>query len=177
MEVTMQSKSNCKAANNTRNTVRGYRWLTVAATCALLLSGCSIKKLAVNKIGNALANSGTTFSGDDDPDLIGDALPFSLKLMESLLAESPKHRGLLFAASSGFTQYAYVYVQQSAEQLETQDLSKSQDLRARARRLYLRGRDYGLRGLEVKHPAFARLLRENPEAAVRSITGKSEVPL
>jgi predicted anti-sigma-YlaC factor YlaD len=172
-----QSNFNYAAALAPQTSGQAWRLLLAALGCVLLLSGCSIKKLAVNKIGNALANSGTTFSGDDDPDLIGDALPFSLKLMESLLAESPKHRGLLFAASSGFTQYAYVYVQQPAEQLETQDLSKSQELRSRARRLYIRGRDYGLRGLEVKHPAFGRLLRENPEAAVRTVTGKSEVPL
>jgi hypothetical protein len=47
----------------------------------------------------------------------------------------------------------------------------------RARHLYVRGRDYGLRGLEVKHPGFGRLVRENPRAAARTITKKSEVPL
>src|SRR5580698_9355793 len=76
----------------------------------LLLAGCSIKKVAVNKLGNALAGSGTTFASDNDPDLISSAAPFSLKLMESLLAESPKHRGLLLATASGFTQYAYLAV-------------------------------------------------------------------
>ncbi len=30
---------------------------------------------------------------DDDPELVGAALPFSLKLMESVLAETPEHRG------------------------------------------------------------------------------------
>jgi hypothetical protein len=104
-----------------------WPWVLTAVTlAAVLLTGCSIKKLAVNKIGDSLAKSGTTFSADDDPDLIRDALPFSLKLMESLLVESPKHRGLLFAASSGFTQYAYIWVQQPAEQIEAQDLAKRQ---------------------------------------------------
>jgi len=174
----IQSKCNDKAVDPGPTRCSSYRRLLAAGVlCALWLSGCSIKKLAINKIGNSLANSGTTFSGDDDPDLVGDALPFSLKLMESLLAESPKHSGLLFAASSGFTQYAYIWVQQPAEQMETQDFARSQELRARARRLYLRGRDYGLRALELKHPAFSRLLRENPKSAVRAITAKSEVPL
>src|ERR1700733_252839 len=88
-------------------------------------SGCSIKKIAVNKLGDSLASGGDTFASDDDPDLVGEALPFSLKLMESLLAESPRHRGLLLAASSGFTQYAFVYVQVPAEETEDQDLSKA----------------------------------------------------
>ena len=42
------------------------------------------------------------------------AVPFSLKLIESLLAESPRHHGLLFAAWSDFTQYAYAFVNQDA---------------------------------------------------------------
>src|SRR5215472_4131620 len=152
------------------------RALLGALVCfALLLCSCSIKKLAFNKIGSALASPGTTFSADNDPDLVGSALPFSLKLMEALLAESPKHVALLSAASSGFTQYTYIYVQQQAEQIETQDFDKSQELRVRSRRLYLRGRDYGLRGLEVKHPGFARIVREDPRRAVRAITAKSDV--
>ncbi|PYI84479.1 MAG: hypothetical protein DME26_13235 [Verrucomicrobia bacterium] len=35
--------------------------------------------------------------------------------MESLLAESPTHKALLFATSSGFTQYAYAFIRQEAE--------------------------------------------------------------
>jgi predicted anti-sigma-YlaC factor YlaD len=150
-------------------------WLLVVAMVTAM-SGCSIKKIAVNKLGDSLANGGSNFASDDDPELVGDALPFSLKLMEALLAESPKHRGLLFAASSGFTQYAYVYVQQSAEQTADQDLEKADALRARARRLYVRARNYGLRGLEAKYPGFEMQLRENPKAAARKAVAR-DVPL
>src|SRR6478672_11947187 len=81
--------------------------MRVAALCllaALASGGCSVKKFAINKLGDSLAGSGTTYAADDDPELIGQALPFSLKLVEGLLAESPQHRGLLLAAASGFTQ-------------------------------------------------------------------------
>ena len=72
-----------------------------AAVCsALLLStGCSIKRVAINQLGNALASGGSTFTSDDDPELVEAAIPFGLKLYESLLAESPKHTGLLLAAA------------------------------------------------------------------------------
>ena len=143
---------------------------------AILLSGCSVKKFAINKVGDSLANSGTTYASDDDPDLVGQAVPFGLKLMEGLLAESPKHRGLLFAASSGFTQYSYAYVQEPSEELESDDLARANFLKARARRLYLRARDYGLRGLETKHPGFGAALREESKKAVRSTT-RRDVPL
>jgi predicted anti-sigma-YlaC factor YlaD len=145
-------------------------------TFLTLTSACSIRRIAVNKLGNALASSGTTFTSDDDPDLVRDALPFSLKLIESLLAESPRHRGLLFAASSGFTPYAYAFVQEEADEVEDRDLAKATALRTRARRLYLRARDYGIRGLEVKRASFGTALRKDPKVAVRS-AAKADVPL
>ena len=64
-------------------------------------TGCSVKRFAINRLGDSLANSGTTYAADDDPELVGQALPFSLKLVEGLLAESPRHRGLLLTAASG----------------------------------------------------------------------------
>jgi predicted anti-sigma-YlaC factor YlaD len=143
---------------------------------AFALTGCSVRKFAVNKLGDSLASSGTAFSSDNDPDFAGQAIPFSLKLIESLLAETPQHRGLLFAAASGFTQYSYVYVQQPSEVMESTDVEKSAELRARARNLYLRARDYGLRGLETKHRGFTALLNENPKSAVR-VARAADVPL
>lgn len=153
-------------------------WTGVLLLVALagLSTGCSVRKFAVNQVGNALAGGGTTFASDDDPELIKAAVPFSLKLMESLLAESPRHKGLLFATASSFTQYAYAFVQQEADELEERDVTAALELRARARRLYLRARDYGLRGLEVNHRGFAQTLRANPKVAVTQAR-RRDVPL
>jgi predicted anti-sigma-YlaC factor YlaD len=139
-------------------------------------SGCSLKRMAVNRLGDAFASGGTTFARDDDPELVKAAVPFSLKLLESLLAESPRHRGLLFAAASGFTQYAYAFVQQEADELEREDLARAEAMRARAKRLYLRARDYGLRGLEAAHRGFTRQLTADPRHAVR-VAERRDVPL
>jgi predicted anti-sigma-YlaC factor YlaD len=143
---------------------------------AVVGSGCSVKRMAVNKLGNALAGSGTTFASDDDPELVKAAVPFSLKLMEGLLNENPRHEGLLLAASSGFTEYAYAFVQEEADETEDKDLAVAEEMRGRARRLYLRGRNYGLRGLEVRHKGFEKALRADPKQAVRAATVK-DVPL
>lgn len=137
--------------------------------------GCSINKMVVNKIGNALAAGGDTYASDDDPELIKAATPFVLKLMESLLDQVPKHRGLLLATSSGFTQFAYVFVHQEADELEDVDLDAATEGWARAARLYLRARDYGLRGLEVEHEGFVELLRSDVEAAI-AMTNLKDVP-
>lgn len=142
---------------------------------AVVGSGCSVKRVAVNKVGNALAGSGTTIASDDDPELVKAAVPFSLKLMESLLSESPRHEGLLLATASGFTEYSYAFIQQDADELEDKDLAAAEEMRGRARRMYLRARNYGLRGLEVRHKGFEKALRADPKQAVRVAT-KKDVP-
>jgi predicted anti-sigma-YlaC factor YlaD len=139
-------------------------------------SGCSIRRMAVNQVGNALAAGGTTFAADDDPELVKAALPFSLKLMESLLAESPRHRGLLLATASGFTQFSFAFVQLEADVLEDRDVAAARAMRERARGLYLRARDYGLSGLAVRHRNFEARLRHDAQEALRS-TRREDVPL
>ena len=152
-----------------------FRWLWLLLAL-VLASGCSIKKMAINKLGDALAGGGTTFASDDDPELVKAAVPFSLKLIESLLAESPRHRGLLLAACSGFTQYSFAFVNQEADEKADTDMAGADVLRARAKRLYLRARDYGIRGLELEHLDLLPSLRTYPKNAVQTAT-KRDVPL
>jgi predicted anti-sigma-YlaC factor YlaD len=96
--------------------------------------------------------------------------------MEGLLNQSPRHEGLLLATASGFTEYAYAFVQQDADELEDKDLAAAEEMRGRARRLFLRARNYGLRGLEVRHKGFEKALRADPKQAVRAARMK-DVPL
>ena len=157
--------------------IRKFRLAGLFALALLLfLPGCSVKRFAVNKVGNALAGSGSSFASDDDPELIRAAAPFSLKLMESLLAESPKHKGLLLATASGFSQFSFAFVQQDADELEDSDFTAAEKLHARARRLYLRARNYGFRGLEVAHPSFEKNLRADAKATLKT-AGPKDVPL
>lgn len=140
------------------------------------LPGCSIRMKAINMVGNALSESGTTFSSDDDPELVKAAVPFGLKLEESLLAQSPRHQGLLFAACSGFTQYSYAFVQMEADYVEAQDLQRATDMRVRAKKLYLRAREYGLRDFEVQFPGFREGLKADADKWLAR-TAKKHVPL
>ena len=133
-----------------------------------------MRRFAVNKVGDAIASGGSTFESDEDVELVGAALPFSLKFVESLLAETPKHRGLLLTASSGFSQYGYAYVEQVAD--ESDSLERAEVLRARARRLYLRAYRYGMRGLEASYPGIGSALEEDSTTALAR-TRKKDVPL
>ena len=141
----------------------------------LFTSGCSIKKIAMNQLGDALSGGGTVFSSDEDPELVKDALPFSLKLMESVLAEAPEHRGLLLSLASGFTQYGYGFVQLDADEIEDDDYDKAQELRDRAKLLYLRAKRYGIRALEVKYPNFEVRLISDRDAALKELD-EDEIP-
>lgn len=133
----------------------------------LSLAGCSVKTFAVNKLGNALSAPGpSVYTTDDDPELIRAALPFSLKTIESLLQTSPKHKGMLLTACSGFTSYANAFVQLDAEAAEMTDYEESERLKVRARRLYLRGRDYCMRRMELKRPGLRAALESDPATAL-----------
>lgn len=141
---------------------------------AMALSACSIKKVVIDIIGDAVAGDGDVYAADDDPDLVREAVPFGLKTYESLLAVSPEHEKLLLAAATGFTGYAFL-LQKEAERLDAADLARSRQLRARASRIYLRGRDYALRGLSVRHPGFTAGLFADRDAALAETTAE-DVP-
>ena len=97
---------------------------------------------------------------------VGDALPFGLKLVESLLQESPNHRGLLLTAARGFVLYSYAYVDYPAEVTADEDITKARAMRTRARKLYERAFGYGLRGLETSYPNLGSQLITDPHAAL-----------
>jgi len=139
-----------------------------------LAAGCSPRTYVVRNVADAVSSGGETFASDGDPELVRDATPFALKAQESLLAAQPAHRGLLLSLCRGFTQYAAAFVWQDA--VESPDPAKAQSGRERAVRLYLRARDYGLRGLEAAHPGFRALVDADAAGAARS-TDAGDVPL
>lgn len=139
------------------------------ALAVATLSGCSLKTMAVKTVANTLSESGTVFSRDDDPELVGDAIPFALKLYESLLESVPNHAPLLVATCSSFTQYAYAFVQVEADVIREDNYERATELDARALKLYLRGRDYCLRALDLRFPgASAQLATDGPAVLARA---------
>ena len=137
------------------------RRLLVISALAGLLAGCStLQRATVNVVGNALSEGGSVYTSDGDPELVREALPFGLKTFESLLAVSPGHKGLLLASANGFAAYAY-FLQQDSDRLDATDFESAQRLRDRSSKLYLRARDFALRGLEVSYSNFWAMLRRD----------------
>jgi predicted anti-sigma-YlaC factor YlaD len=147
--------------------------LSVTVT-ALALSGCT------SLVASAVSESGTAYAAEDDVELVRDAVPFGLKTMEGLLEEEPEHEKLLTALTSNFTSYAYAFVHSKAEEADWAGrLEEARAGRDRARKLFLRARDYGLRGLEVRHEGLAAALRAGRglQGALAVADGEDDVPL
>jgi predicted anti-sigma-YlaC factor YlaD len=157
---------------------RAWRTALLAA-CLCSLSACSvIKTAAVKNVANTLAAPGDTFTSDDDPELVRRAVPFALKLYESLLVSVPKHEPLLLATCSGYTGYAYAFVETDASLLsEETHHDEVTALRNEAVTLYLRAHDYCLRAMDVAYPGLRKPLSDDPVAALERVTKKEDVPL
>jgi predicted anti-sigma-YlaC factor YlaD len=140
------------------------------ALALCLLPACSLRRMAGRTIADSFAHGSSTYAQDDDPELVREALPFALKTLEGLTTDLPRHRPLLRSLASGFTSYAVAYVVPDSKRLEGIDVLAAQAERDRARRLLLRGRDYGLRALEVQHPSFGVALRTNGVEALARTT-------
>jgi predicted anti-sigma-YlaC factor YlaD len=141
----------------------------------IFLNSCSIKKLAVNSVANALTSEGTSvFATDEDPELVAEALPFALKTMEALLQSTPENQKLLIGTCSGFVQYSHAFVLAPVEMLEKTDLEQARKEKQRAKKMFLRARGYGLNALELKYAGISEQLQQDAPAAV-SRTDKKDV--
>jgi predicted anti-sigma-YlaC factor YlaD len=132
------------------------------------LSSCST--FAVHTVAGFLAGSGqsTVFTGEDDPELARDALPFAMKTYESLLEADPRNAPLALATGRAFAGYAFAFVQAPSDQLPLEQVEEQRAMHQRAKKLFLRARDYVLQGLEIRRPGFtAALDREGVQAALR----------
>lgn len=159
----------------------GSRLLFLAAALLLPSLGfvsCSVNRIAIKMVSNALSSgsSTSTFTSDNDPALVGNALPFALKLYEVLVAQDPKNAQLLLTTGTLFVVYAQAYLQQPAEMLPDTEYKKQEGLLHQAKLLYLRGRGYVMRGLAVRHPDFTFDLKgEALRKQLGSMT-KADVP-
>jgi predicted anti-sigma-YlaC factor YlaD len=135
--------------------------------------GCTT--LAARVAASALTSGGDTYATDDDPELVRDAVPFGLKTMEAVLASDPGNEHLLLALCSGYTQYAYAFVANDADAADLNGkLVESKALRARAKRLFLRARDYGLRALDEQRHGLGRRLKTMKDLAQSLAAAKQE---
>jgi predicted anti-sigma-YlaC factor YlaD len=150
----------------------------LCAAALLAFGSCSIERMALTKVAGMLSSTGSSdvFSSDNDPELVGDALPFAIKLYESLLASLPGHDGLRLRTGSLYVIYANAFIQTPAEMTPRREAETKEFLLARAKNLYLRGRDILFAALERKNPSFLARLKARQYKEALAPFGKEDVP-
>ena len=152
------------------------RFLCVLSLLTALTS-CSLDRLATQTVAGLISGGGsdTVMAGDDDPQLVAEALPFTLKLHELLLAELPDDAALLLATGRSFVVYAASFIQRPAERLPDRQIELRISELARAKLHYLRAREYLLTGVELRHPGFRRLLAAGDVTAALALVDTSSI--
>ena len=134
-----------------------------------LVPGC-IKKIAVNAVANTLSGEGAgAFTRDNDLEFVGDAIPFAIKLMESIAEAAPKHSGIRWTLCSSYTQYAMVYVSWPADQVKDSDFDAYERGEARTVNFLERARGYCMAALELEYPGFEQEFMADSTAALSRV--------
>lgn len=110
---------------------------------ALLMSSTGCGMLRNAAIGSLMEDLATATNKHENAELVAQAAPTYLLLMDGLLEGSPDDPDLLLEASRAYTSYGAL-IESSAPE--------------RARLIYGRGKDYGVRALAQKRRAVAPLL-------------------
>jgi len=144
----------------------------------ITFNNCSTGKFTLRLAANVLGSgTSTAFTEDDDVDLVLESLPFTIKSMESLLKEVPEHKGLCHSLTKGYMLYTYGRVETQIENFRDTDFSKYKSTRQRARKLYKRAYDYGMRSLYLVHSDFKQKYDDDHQAALELISKKEDVSL
>lgn len=133
----------------------------------IFIIGCSPKKLLLKQFDGVFNSIEYVYLTDDDPQLVKEAFPFNLKIIEILLNQDPDNREMLLTALSSFTMYAYGFLMEDAEKLSIDDYKAGNEIYDRANKLFKRAMQYGLHGMELKYPEFTiwlekREIEKNP---------------
>ncbi len=133
----------------------------------IFIIGCSPKKLLLKQFDGVFDSIEYVYLTDDDPQLVKEAFPFNLKIIEILLNQDPDNREMLLTALSSFTMYAYGFLMEDAEKLSIDDYKAGNEVYDRANKLFKRAMQYGLHGMELKYPEFTiwlekREIEKNP---------------
>ena len=144
---------------------------------ALVLSGCSIKSIALSTTAEILKDGMPAFEREQDLILAEHALGSNLKIVEALLEGEPGNRDLLLVLAQGYGSYAFGFVETEGEYWKYREPRKSDEAFLRAKDFYRRGRDFALSALS-QDEEFSRALNKGLDSLQKALAdlGKEELP-
>ena len=120
--------------------------------------GCSTRPLVINEITDIIDTGVTAFEQDDDLQMLEEAFPANIKLLEAVLANDPDNERLLTLLARLYGSYTFVFFEDRIEAAVLNGAmpdgirDDSEVLEQTAVKYYAKGIEYGLRALEVRHP-------------------------
>ncbi len=132
---------------------------------------CSTQKLIIKEMTQVMETGADAMEKDDDLDMLQQALPANIKMMEALLASDPQNERLLVLLARLYGSYAFLFVDGRIEAFQLAGSKPAEgaaalaDLKEKAVRFYTKGLDYALQALEIRHPRAAEHLNRVTESA------------
>jgi hypothetical protein len=136
----------------------------------MLLTGCSMRQVAVNEMAGLMNDGMAALENDDDLEMLEQAFPANIKLIEALLASAPDHPELLVLLSRLYGSYGFAFLETRLEidffgapetiprYLRDADIDPA-EVRRKASRYYARGEAYAMRALTLRHPNAAEAMK------------------
>jgi len=133
----------------------------------LLVSGilsCSARNMILDEMVGVIETGLPAFEQESDLELLEKAFPANIKLLETMLASRPANERLLTLLSRMYAGYAFTFFEGRLDEalLAGSDPeggeTDAEAIKASLNRYYLKGRDYALRALEVRHPECRKYL-------------------
>jgi len=141
-------------------------WLALWA-CALA-AGCDMTTLTAHSSASLFRRASLAFDEQFDYELARQAGPAFLLQFEGVLRVVPDDQDVLFSACKAWSSYAFAFVEDDMLAAEARGaLEEAERQRARARRMYARARELGLRLLEQRAPGVRVATRAGPERLAR----------
>ena len=131
----------------------------IAGALILAATGCDLQRMALDQTAGILKKTLPAFERDWDYDLVAQALPGNIKMIEGFLQAGPDNRDLLLLVSQSYTSYGLVVLEDAWERAE-EDTPQSARLAMRTREMYMRGHRYAMRLLEQRHPGLGAAFKK-----------------
>ncbi len=153
-----------------KNNLRKTKLFFLCLIFLIVLSSCSIKKMAYKSAANAMAplpekkakikpdpdepNPITALTGEDDIELVAEVFPVILKMYEAMHIQDPTHRGLALMTGELYIMYANIFVETPANYMSYDEYDKKNMQLFRAKKFYIRGTKKTLSSLDLAYPGF-----------------------
>lgn len=140
-----------------------FKYLAVALTGMLLLSGCSLQKIALRSTTGLLYYGIDAIYQEPDMEIAEQAISSDLKLLDGLYLADTGNKDVMLMLTQGYASYSLGFIEDESV--------------SRAQMFYLRARDYGFKLLKTTD-AFRDSIPINEDLFIEKLSrlNKKDVP-